>query len=223
MAAHLLAITLFAAVAGHSAYSQAVPQVTSAIDSRSLSPLKGSVHALVRNGATDLGAVPDETPSGTLTLLLQRPAEQEQQLQQYLREAHTPGSPNYHKWLTPQEFGKNYGVADSDLSAVRSWLQSEGLKIEKVSSSKNTIEFSGTAGQVGTAFHTSLHAYSVNGGMHHANAPCKARKPVISNFNIAENHFFRIDQCRFQITSRCSSPAYISAQRKPPRERLLFL
>jgi len=185
MAAHLLAITLFAAVAGHSAYSQAVPQVTSVIDSRSFSPLKGSVHALVRNGATDLGAVPDETPSGTLTLLLQRPAEQEQQLQQYLRAAHTPGSPNYHKWLTPQEFGKNYGVADSDLSAVRSWLQSEGLKIEKVSSSKNTIEFSGTAGQVGTAFHTSLHAYSVNGEMHHANASelqvPAALKPVIAS------------------------------------------
>jgi len=170
IAAHLLAIALFAAVADHSAYSQSVPQVTSGIDSRSYSPLKGSVHALVHLGAQDLGAVPDNTPTGTLTLLLQRPAAQEQQLEQYLREVHTPGSPIYHKWLTPQQFGKTYGVADSDLSAVQSWLESQGLKIEKVSSSKNTIEFSGTAGLVGKAFHTSLHAFLVNGETHHANA-----------------------------------------------------
>jgi subtilase family serine protease len=183
IAAHLLAIALFAAVADHSAYSQAVPQVTSAIDSRSYSPLKGSVHALVRNGAKDLGVVPDDTPTGTLTLLLQRPAAQEQQLEQYLREVHTPGSPNYHKWITPQQFGNTYGVADSDLSAVQSWLESQGLKIEKVSSSKNTIEFSGTAGLVGKAFHTSLHAFLVNGETHHANATelqvPTALKPVI--------------------------------------------
>ena len=169
-AANLLTIALFAAVAGHSAYSQAIPQVTRAIDSSSFTPLKGSVHTLVRHGAQDLGAVPDNTPTGTLTLLLQRPAEQEQQLQRFLREANTQGSPNYHKWLTPEQFGKTYGVADSDLSAVQGWLQSQGLKIEKVSASKNTLEFSGTAGQVGKAFHTSLHAYSLNGEIHHANA-----------------------------------------------------
>jgi hypothetical protein len=168
--AHLLAMALFVAVADQSVYSQAVPQVTSAIDSRSYSPLTGSVHTLVRNGAKDLGAVSDDTPTGTLTLLLQRPAEQEQQLERFLREAQTQGSPNYHKWLTPEQFGKTYGVADSDLSAVQGWLQSQGLKIEKVSASKNTLEFSGTAGQVGKAFHSSLHAYSLNGEIHHANA-----------------------------------------------------
>jgi trimeric autotransporter adhesin len=168
--AHLLVFALFAVVIDHPAYSQAVPQVTGAVDPHSFASLKGTVHALVRNGAKDLGAVPDNAPTGTLTLLLQRPAAQEQQLQQFLRQAHTPGSPTYHQWLTPQQFGQTYGVADSDMTAVQGWLQSQGLKIEKVSSGKNTIEFSGTAGQVGTAFHTSLHAYTVNGETHHANA-----------------------------------------------------
>jgi subtilase family serine protease len=183
-AANLLTIALFAAVAGPSAYSQVIPQVTGAVDSRSYTPLKGSVHALVRNGAQDLGAVPDETPTGTLTLVLRRPAEQEQQFQRFLREVHTQGSPNYHKWLTPEQIGKTYGIADSDLSAVQGWLQSQGLKIERVSSSKNTIEFSGTAGQVGKALHTSLHAFSVNGETHHANASelqvPQALRPVIA-------------------------------------------
>ena len=63
LATNLLTIALFAVVADHSAYSHAVPQVTTAVDSRSFSPLKGSVHALVRNGATDLGAVPIARPT----------------------------------------------------------------------------------------------------------------------------------------------------------------
>ena len=180
----LLSLALIATMAPHSAHGQAVPQITQPINSRSLSPLEGSVHALVHLGANDLGAVPDDTPAGTLTLMLQRPAEQEQQLQRFLREVHTPGSPNYHKWLTPEQFGKTYGVADSDLNAVQSWLQSQGLKVEKVSASKNTLEFSGTAGQVGKAFHTSLHAYSLNGEIHHANAAelqvPTALRPVIA-------------------------------------------
>ena len=182
----LLSFALIATMtlAPHSAHGQAVPQITEPIDSRSFSPLKGSVHALVHLGAKDLGAVPDETPTGALTLLLQRPAEQERQLEKFLRAVNVQGSPNYHKWLTPEQFGKIYGVADSDLSAVRSWLQSQGFKIEKVSASKNTLEFSGTAGQVGKAFHTSLHAYSLNGEIHHANASDlqvpTALRPVIA-------------------------------------------
>lgn len=182
--ANLLTIALFAAVAGRSAYSQTLPQITEEVDSRSYAPLKGSVHALVRNGARDLGAVPDETPTGTLTMLLRRPAQQEQQFQRFLREVHTQGSPSYHKWLTPEQIGKTYGIADSDLSAVQGWLQSQGFKIERVSSSKNTLQFSGTAGKVGTAFHTSLHAFSLNGETHHANASAlqvpQALRPVIA-------------------------------------------
>jgi hypothetical protein len=166
----MLVLALLATVSAPFAHSQAAPHITQQIDARVVTPLKGSVHPLVRNGAADLGAVPDSTPTGRITLLLKRPQEQEQALQQFLSEVHRKDSPNYHKWLTPAQFGQQFGVADSDMSAVSSWLESQGLKVEKTPSGKNVIQFSGTAGQVGAAFHTSLHTYSVKGQIHHANS-----------------------------------------------------
>ncbi len=164
----LLPFAFLATIAAHSAYGQAVPQITQQIDNGAVTPLTGSLHPLVRRGGVDLGAVPDDTPTGRITLLLTRPQAQEQELQQFLTEVHRKGSPTYHKWLTPAQFGKQFGVADSDMSAVTSWLESQGLKVDKVTSGKNVIQFSGTARQVGTAFRTSLHAYSINGAIHHA-------------------------------------------------------
>jgi hypothetical protein len=167
----LLSLALLATVAAHSAQGQAAPQITRQVDVGAVTPLKGSVHPLVRKGAAaDLGAVPDSTPTGRITLLLKRPQAQEQVLQQFLNDVHSQGSPSYHKWLTPAQFGQQFGLADSDMNAVTSWLESQGLKVEKVSAGKSAIQFSGTAGQVGAALKTSLHKYSLNGEMHHANA-----------------------------------------------------
>ncbi|MBB6143657.1 subtilase family serine protease [Silvibacterium bohemicum] len=170
MLLRMLLVALFAALSAPLTHGQAATQVTQQVDTRFVTPLKGSVHPLVRHGAIDLGAVSNDTPTGRITLLLKRPPEQEQALQQFLSEVHRKGSPTYHKWLTTAQFGQQFGVADSDISAVVSWLESQGLKVEKMPSGKNVIQFSGTAGQVGSALHTSLHAYSVNGEVHHANS-----------------------------------------------------
>ena len=56
-------------------------------------------------------------------------------------------SPNYHRWLTPQQFGQQFGPADQDIQTITSWLQSRGFQIASVSSGRTVIEFSGTAGQ----------------------------------------------------------------------------
>jgi trimeric autotransporter adhesin len=168
--ARLLSLALLTTLAAQFAYGQAIAQISQQIDSRTVTPLKGSVHPLVRNGAKDLGVVPDSTPTGRITLQLKRPAAQEHALQKFLSAVHQKGSPSYHKWLTPTQFGQQFGVADSDLSAVQSWLESQGLKVEKVTAGRSIIEFSGTAAQVGAAFHTSLHSYTVSGETHHSNS-----------------------------------------------------
>jgi hypothetical protein len=72
--------------------------------------------------------------------------------------------------LTPEQFGLEFGPADSDLQAVTSWLQSHGLQVARVSKGRVMIEFSGTAAQVQEAFHTAIHKYAVDGEAHWANA-----------------------------------------------------
>jgi subtilase family serine protease len=145
--------------------------------------LTGNVSPFVQ-AKYDHGIEPDSTPTGTLTLVLKRSAQQESELLRFLAEAHRKDSANFHKWLKPGQLGQEYGPSDDDVAVVQSWLQSQGFSVAKVSSGKAAIQFSGTAGQVKTTFHTELHTYIVNGETHHANSTDpqipNAVAPVIS-------------------------------------------
>jgi hypothetical protein len=152
-----------------SAISQnSTPLITEAINEGTLVTLHGNVHPLAQP-RYDLGTVPDSFPASRMVLLLRRSPEREAALQQFLQEAHRPGSSTFHKWITPDQFGEMYGVADSDIATVSGWLQGHGFAVGRINRAKTAIEFSGTAGGVRSAFHTQIHAYLVNGQEHHAN------------------------------------------------------
>jgi len=104
-----------------------------------------------------------------MALLLQRSPDQETALRQLLDQQQDKSSPNYHKWLLPDQFGKQFGPADADIQAVTDWLTTRGFTGVKVSAGRTTIEFSGNIGQVRNAFQTEIHHYLVNGKMHMAN------------------------------------------------------
>jgi hypothetical protein len=154
--------------------SEAAPRVQGSVDDAARAVLHGNMHPLIHAAAgqarVDLGAVEDSLPAGRMLLLLQRSPEQESALADFIQAAHTPGSPSFHQWLKPEEFGRLYGLADSDVAAVTAWLESHGLTINQVHAGRQAIEFSGTAGQVSETFQTEIHRYQVNGEMHMANS-----------------------------------------------------
>jgi hypothetical protein len=150
------------------AQSQSASRITQPIDDSRSVTLKGNVHPLAQP-RYDQGAVPDSFPAGRMLVLLQRSPEREAALRQFIHDAHTPGSPSYHKWLKPEQLGSLYGPADSDVAAVTAWLQSHGFSVPRVSKGKTAIEFSGSAGQLREAFHTEIHTYLIRGEIHHAN------------------------------------------------------
>jgi subtilase family serine protease len=147
----------------------ATPLVNQPIDANRLIALHGTVHPLAQ-ARFDRGAVNESTPAEQLLLLLNRPPEREAAFQQTLEDLHTPGSPSYHRWLTPQEIGDRFGPAGADMDAVVGWLSASGFSVSRVSKARRFVEFSGTVGQVNAAFHTEIHEYMVNGVLHHANA-----------------------------------------------------
>src|SRR5713226_9676480 len=101
--------------AAPAAQASAVPaRITQAIDETQLVRLKGNVHPLARP-EFDQGVVGDAAPMKRMMLVLQRSPEQQAALQQFMDEQLSKDSPNFHKWLTPQEFGKLYGPADADI------------------------------------------------------------------------------------------------------------
>ena len=129
----------------------------------------GTVHPLTRR-ATDLGAVNSEMQLDSMTLNIGLSAAQQTELNALLAAQQDPKSPQYHQWLTQEEYGARFGLTDSDLSKVTGWLTSQGFTVNGVSKSRNAISFSGKAWQVESAFHTQLHQYKLNGEMHFANA-----------------------------------------------------
>jgi hypothetical protein len=86
------------------------------------------------------------------------------------RTRNNASSPSFRKWLTPEQYAAQFGAADQDVQTVSGWLSSSGFTVEQVARGKNWIRFSGTAGQVESAFQTEIHSYLVNGTSHYANA-----------------------------------------------------
>jgi len=92
------------------------------------------------------------------------------ELDEMVEAEHNSSSPLYHHWITPEEYGGRFGISSHDLDQIQSWLIGEGLQVEEIPAGLRSIVFSGTAGQVAAAFHTEIHAYSVNGDARFANA-----------------------------------------------------
>jgi hypothetical protein len=192
--------------------ANAVPQITQSIDNQQRVTLKGNVRPMPRR-AHDLGGVDVSVPAARVLLLLKRPAEQEAALRQFIADAHTPGSPSYHHWLTPAQLGAQFGPADSDVQAVVAWLQSQGFAVSKVSKAKTAIEFSGTAGQIESAFNTRIHSFQLDGVAHISNVvdpqiPA-ALVPVVAG--ISPLNDFRPKAQHTPLSARVATPAPTSA------------
>jgi hypothetical protein len=168
------------------------PRVSDRVDETRLAVLQGNTHPLAR-AQFDQGAAPPNLPMNRMLLVLKRGPDQEAALQDLLEQQQDTSSPNYHKWLTPDQFGQQFGPADADIQTVTSWLTSRGFQSIQVSKGRTVIEFSGTAAQVESALHTSIHQYFVSGENHWANASDPqipaALAPVVSG--VVTLHDFR--------------------------------
>ncbi len=160
-------LTLVVALAA----SAAVPVMAAnrIIDNNDRVVLPGNVHANAR-AEYDAGAADAALPLDRMILTLRLAPEKQTALARLLVEQQDPASPNYRRWLTPEEFGAQFGPTAADVAAASGWLASQGFTIQEVGRSGAWINFSGTAGTVAQAFKTQIRNYTVNGRVHHANA-----------------------------------------------------
>jgi hypothetical protein len=107
---------------------------------------------------------------GGMTLVLKSSASQAADLDQFLRQQRAPSSPNFHQWLTAEQYADRFGVSPEDLEKVTAWLESEGFRVDYVARARTWILFSGTAGHVEKAFHAPIHRFNVQGKQHFANS-----------------------------------------------------
>ncbi len=142
-------------------------RIAAEITTSEVSTLKGSLHPFAQP-QNDAGRMPASTAIHGISLYFNRSAAQQADLEALLAAQQNPSSPQYHQWLTPDQFAQRFGMAQSDIDQVQSWLQQQGFSIDSIARSHNMIRFSGTVGQVESAFATQMHYYNVGGVRHFA-------------------------------------------------------
>ncbi len=197
--------------------THARPRITQSIDETNRVALEGNTHPEAR-AANDRGAVANGFALEHMLLQLKRSPEQEEALQQFIDDLHTKGSPNFHHWLTAQEFGERFGMAKPDLDAVSGWLETHGFKVNVIYPNGMVIDFSGTTAQVRKAFQTEIHHLEVKGEKHIANmsdpripaalAPVVAGVVSLHDFRPHTMYKMRRAQAQFTFTDSLGGTNY---------------
>jgi hypothetical protein len=192
------------------------PRIAAVIDESTLQTLHGNTHPLAKP-KFDQGSAPISMSASRLVLVLSRSKQQEAELHTWLQSIQDASSPQYRHFLSPEEFGKRFGVGDTDLHSIQDWLTGHGFAVSKVSMGRMAIEFSGSVGQIQSTFHTSIHSYLVHGEQHWANASDpqipSALAPVVAGLAALNNfkpraQFVRGPSGVYNAQTRTIIPSY---------------
>jgi len=147
------------------------PRVTQAVNNSNLVTIPKTHLGFVGTASgTTSAPLADTFTMNHLQLVLKPSAMRQAAMEVFIANQHNPKSAQFQKWLTPQQFGEQFGVVDSDIAAVTSWLTAQGFTVNTVYPNKTQIDFSGTAAQVKQAFHTQENLYTNKQGTHLSNA-----------------------------------------------------
>lgn len=85
-------------------------------------------------------------------------------LASYATAVSTPGSADYHQYLSVAAFRSQFAPTNAQITAVRSALSAEGLNPSPASANGLEVSLSASAGQLSKAFSTSFQQVAVPGG-----------------------------------------------------------
>jgi subtilase family serine protease len=102
--------------------------------------------------AADIAGATYASPSAPLEMRLTMALRNRAELTRLLADQQDPASPDYHRWLTPDEFTARFGPTDADLAHVARWLKKKGFTVKSADASAREITFTGSVAQAQTGF-----------------------------------------------------------------------
>jgi pseudomonalisin len=94
-----------------------------------------------------------------------------------------PGAPEYHRWLSPEEFTARFGPDPQDYAGVAEWLEQQGFEVHRWPT-RVRLDFTGPVAAVERAFRVRMNRYRHRGRRVLANADAP-QLPAQLNANIA--------------------------------------
>jgi hypothetical protein len=203
MAGALLCVTSLSSLA----QAGPVNRISREIDSSQMTRLSGNVNPHLRTAA-DLGRANGAARLNGVSMFFAPSARQRAALQALLAGQHDPNSPNYHQWITPEEYADRFGMSAQDMAKITAWLQGQGLKVDSVNRTRDRIFFSGTTSRIESVFQTEFHRYMVNGENHFANARELSVPSALAGTVLG---FRNLDDFRLKPRVRTLSPRFTSS------------
>ncbi len=108
--------------------------------------------------ATDVGPAPaDQVLNITVSMPYGKPA----QMQAFVDAVSDPRSPEYRKFISPEEIGERFGLAQNQVEQVVQYLVQNGMGIELVGKNRLSILATCTVAQAERAFGTTIRGYTL--------------------------------------------------------------
>jgi subtilase family serine protease len=104
-----------------------------------------------------------ESTSKVINMTLWLEVRNQAALDALTRQMYSKGSPNYHQFLTLDQYKSQFGPTDQAVQTVKDFAASQGLRVNSVSKSNLAVQVSGTVGQAQNAFHVQINRYQQNG------------------------------------------------------------
>jgi uncharacterized repeat protein (TIGR01451 family) len=94
-----------------------------------------------------------------LNLAIGLPLRNQQELDALLQQLYDPASPNYRRYLTPEQFTERFGPTETDYQALMDFAQSSGLTVTVTHPNRVVLDVAGTVADIQKAFHLTLRVY----------------------------------------------------------------
>ncbi len=122
--------------------------------------LSSSIPASVSRFA-DQGKVAEDQP---LPITVALNINNEDELDQQIAEIYQPGNPNFHKFISTEEFKARYAPTQDQINQARNFLNSQGIQVTETNENGYMIHAVGTVGTLNQAFSTEIHQYKDSDG-----------------------------------------------------------
>jgi uncharacterized repeat protein (TIGR01451 family) len=98
-------------------------------------------------------------PSQKLRLAIGLPLHNQQALTDLLEQIYSPQSPQYHQYLTPEQFTRQFGPTELEYQAVIEFARTNGLTVEGTYPNRRLVDVSGTVADIQRALHVNMGLY----------------------------------------------------------------
>ena len=119
--------------------------------------LKGHVPEVIRR--MNLQSTGELPATNRLDLAIGLPLRNGAELTNFLRQLYDPASPNYRKYLTPEQFTERFGPSQEDYDKLKSFFTANGLKVSGTHPNRTLLDVNLSVADIKKFLHVNILVY----------------------------------------------------------------